>query len=238
MPRKSRLAKNRNLRRKPLYRKIYKFRNDTVYAYILTTIECRDGHLRQFGSAPNFQGGMITLCSCKHWMRTFRDTESWEGVWIAGYTNRDLGNKLFYLMRVSEAYKSHRDLWQSDRISEKTKAKKDAHLSRFGDIYQPKNDASDDFSPLEYVRPCRSHVHRNPDIWHEDIDYYSDRQGRRPALLVGDPKYSFLWDKAVASYPRTLYRGQKRAILSDLFPSIEPGHRTKGRRSIPKVVGS
>lgn len=232
MPTKGKLAKHLNLPRKALKGKIGKFRKDTVYAYILTTVECRNGHLRQFGSAPNFQGSLITLCSCKHLMRTFRDAESWEGVWIAGYTSKDLGNKLFYLMRVSEGFESHRDLWLSDSISEKTKTKKAAHLSRFGDIYQPKSDATDDYSPIDYVRPRRSHVHRDPDIWRGDIDYYSDNQGRRPALLVGDPKYSFLWDEPVVSYPRRLnqlYQATKKTNLSDLFPFIELGYRRRRR---------
>jgi hypothetical protein len=31
-----------------------------------------DGQYSQTASAPNFQGGVITLCTCKHWMRTFK----------------------------------------------------------------------------------------------------------------------------------------------------------------------
>ena len=218
MPRRGRLAKNLNIRRKALTKKIAKFRRDTVYSYIVTTVERREGRLRQEGSGPNFQGGLITLCSCKHQMRAYWDVESWKGIWIAGYTRRDLGNRLFYLMRVAEAFESHHDLWFSDSISEKTKNKKVAHVSRFGDIYKPKSEASDAYSPCDYVRPRKSHVHRKPDIWRNDIDYYSDRLGRRAALLVGDPKYSFLWEEPVLSYPFTIYQGDKNTCLSELIP--------------------
>ena len=234
MPLRGRLAKNINLRRKALTRKIAKFREDTVYTYIVTTVERREGRLRQEGSAPNFQGGLITLCSCKHWMRTFRDIEAWKRVWIAGYTSKRLGNKLFYLMRVSEAFESHGELWIADSISEKTKLGKAAHLSRFGDIYKPKSEASDAYTPQDYIRPQKSHVHRDPDIWHKDIDYPA-KHGRRPALLVGDPKYSFVWDDPVLSYPFKLFQGQKKTTLSELFPFIEPSHRSrKQSRIMPK----
>ena len=236
MPHQGRLAKNTNLRRKALTRKIAKFREDTVYSYIVTTVERRKGRLRQEGSAPNFQGGLITLCSCKHWMRTFRNIESWKRVWIAGYTSKSLGNKLFYLMRVSEAFESHRELWFSDCVSEETKSRKAAHLSRFGDIYEPKSETSDAYSPRDYTLPRQSHVHRDSDIWRKDIDYPA-KHGRRPALLVGDPKHSFLWDDPVLSYPFKLFQGQKKTTLSELFPFIEPSHRSK-RRSRMMARGS
>ena len=219
MPRRGQLAKNLNLRRKALTRKIHKFRRDTVYSYIVKTVKRREGRLRQEGSGPNFQGDLITLCSCKHQMRAYLDVESWKGVWVAGYTRKDLGNRLYYLIRVAEAFESHYDFWFSDRISEKTKNKKAAHLSRLGDIYKPRSETIDDYTPCDYVRPRKSHVHRiPPETWRDDIDYYSERLGRRAALLVGDPKYSFLWDEPVYSYPFTIYQGEKNTSLSELIP--------------------
>lgn len=52
-----------------------------LYIYILTTIEIdkddpSDKTFIQTGSAPNFQGGHITLCSCKHYMRTLREPQT------------------------------------------------------------------------------------------------------------------------------------------------------------------
>lgn len=45
-----------------------KLRQQPVYAYIVTTIKTTQPgfQLQQTGSAPNFDGGRITLCTCKH----------------------------------------------------------------------------------------------------------------------------------------------------------------------------
>ena len=65
-----------------------------VYAYILTSVKVRQGQFVQDGSGPNFQGGYISLCTCKHKDRASappRDCrgianpdDPWEGVWVAG----------------------------------------------------------------------------------------------------------------------------------------------------------
>ncbi len=219
MPRPGRLAKNLNLRREALAERIAPFKKDTVYCYIVDTVEYSEGRLYQTGSGPNFQGDLITLCSCKHLMRMFLGAESWKGVWIAGFTSsRDSSsNRLFYLMMVSEAFQSHRELWFSDSIPEETKIAKAANLDRFGDIYQPKTESGDPFSYWNYLAPCDDHVHCEPGDWRKDIDYL-DKHGRKPALLVGRPEDSFLWDKPVATSPFKLSRGQKKTTLSELFP--------------------
>lgn len=53
-----------------------------VYCYIINTIKNRRGRFVQVGSAPNFQGDLITLCTCKAWMRTYKDVSSWKGVFL------------------------------------------------------------------------------------------------------------------------------------------------------------
>jgi hypothetical protein len=77
----------------------------TVYCYVITTVKNRGGQLVQNGSAPNFQGGMITLCTCKHPMRSFLEPDEWKGTWIAGFTTVTAGqggNALVYLMEISQ----------------------------------------------------------------------------------------------------------------------------------------
>ena len=111
IPRSGRLARNLNLSPGVLSERIAPLRQDTVYCYIVDTAEQPDDRLCQTGSGPNFQGDLITLASCKHQMRTYMSAESWKGVWIAGFTRRELKNRLFYLMRVTAAYASHRELW-------------------------------------------------------------------------------------------------------------------------------
>ena len=216
MPRSGILARNLNLPPGVLSERIAPFRQDTVYCYIVDTAEQPDDRLCQTGSGPNFQGDLITLASCKHQMRTYLSAESWKGVWVAGFTRRELKNRLFYLMRVSAAYASHRELWYSDSISEETKTAKAAHLDRFGDIYQPKSESGAPYRPLDYHRPCKDHVHCEPGDWRKDIKYVT-RYGRSPALLVGDPDYSFLWDKPMITSPWELGRWEKKSRLDELY---------------------
>ena len=222
MPESGRLAENLNLRLEALLERIAPFRRAVVYSYIVDTVEYCEGRLYQTGSGPNFQGGLITLCSCKHMMRAYLDAESWEGTWVAGFTSsRDLGsNKLFYLMMVSQAFESHRDFWLSHFIPDETKTAKAAHLDPFGDIYQPKSESGRPYSYWDYIEPRKDHVHCEPGDWRKDIKY-RDRYGRNPLLLTGDPEFSFLWDRPLVASPSMLWRGQRKTSLAESLPSIE-----------------
>ena len=218
MPSAGSLLKNLNLSRETLLKRIGLFQQDTVYSYIVDTVEYREGRMYQAGSGPNFQGDLITLCSCKHMMRTYLDTEFWRGVWVAGFTGSSDSsrNKLFYLMMVSQAFESHREFWLSDSIPEETKNAKAAHIDRFGDVYKPESMSGDPYSHRRYFEPCKNHVHCEPGDWRKDISH-PKQHGRRPALLVGHLEYSFLWSKTLITSPFKLYRGQKKTSLSDLF---------------------
>ena len=222
MPHEGKLYDNLNLSREDLLERVAPFQREEVRAYVVTTLDYQEGHLRQWGSAPNFQGSRITLFSCKHYMRTsFPDIESWKGVWVAGYTGssrkKRRRNRLFYLMRVSLVFDSHHELWFSDCVPEETKRAKAAHLDRFGDIYQPEGKSGDAYSPLRYRRPCKDHVHRASGLWQDDIDYCKGYGGRKPALLVGDPEYSFLWNKPTVPSPCEIPRNQKKLKLSRIL---------------------
>src|SRR6266550_5942511 len=69
-------------------------REQPVYAYIVTTIKTTpDFQLCQTGSGPNFDGGRITLCTCKHKDRATFDPlkdqpDPWKNVWVAGLTSK------------------------------------------------------------------------------------------------------------------------------------------------------
>ena len=218
MPYEGQLAQNLNLSPEAMSERIAPFQQDTVYCYVVETVKYCEGRLYQTGSGPNFQGDLLTLCSCKHQMRTYLDVESWKGVWVAGYTSRThLGShRLFYLMMVAQAFESHRELWLSDAIPEATKLAKASHLDGFGDIYQPTNGSGSPYLPWNYLEPCKNNVHCEPGDWRKDIKYPA-RNGRRPALLAGHPEYSFLWDKPVIRSPFEIRRGERRKKLSDLF---------------------
>ena len=173
-----------------------------VYTYVVASIsksKDQEGFIQK-GTAPNFQGDRLTLCTCKHLMRSSLPRESWEGTWVSGFTSisltEDHRNALFYLMRISEAFESHHELWYSTHLSAKAKRMKTAENHVLGDLYRPRrrfgaNDR-ERFSYHNYVPPRSGHDHA-PRYWHRDINYRG-YGGRRPALLLGDREYSFLWD--------------------------------------------
>jgi hypothetical protein len=218
-PRSGRLAVNANLPPETLRQRVAG--TGTVYCYIITSVKNRDGQLVQAGCGPNFQGDLITLCTCKHFMRTFLDAGDWEGQWIAGFTTSATGegkNFLVYLMRVSQAYQSHRDLWLSSRISQRTKQAKAVHLDKFGDLYQPQTGIIAPWDPRGYISPRSNHRHAQD--WKGDVAY-EGVGGRPAALLVGDPSYSFLWNHPEVYCPDRLHRGQKKSSLAKLLDQLK-----------------
>ncbi len=89
--------------------------DDIVLAYVVRTCQpiydgSRPSPLRRHtGSEPNLDGGRITLCTCKHKMRTspvFVADGSKSRIWIAGFSSSKGGeeNWLFCLMKVDEAF--------------------------------------------------------------------------------------------------------------------------------------
>jgi len=199
---------------------------DNVYCYIIATVMYRNGQFVQKGCGPNFQADIVTLCTCKHRMRTSTDADDWRGKWIAGFTSvRTYGRKSFlvYLMQVLHAFESHYDLWFSNSISPETKQAKAAHLHVFGDIYKPKYRSINKFNPKDYIEPCNNHRHAKDKDRHKDIDYKKGYSGRVAALLVGDPEYSFLWNRPMIFSDFPLHRGQKKCELNSLLQQLNTG---------------
>jgi hypothetical protein len=175
---------------------------DELRSYVIRTVKW-DRTTKQFaqkGSAPNFQGDCITLCTCKHQMRCSLECSEWRGIWIAGFTSRSTYEErhwLFFLTRVEEAYQSHADLWRS--LSPSIRAAKSAQENYLGDLFKPRGRVTGEnrFDPGCYHLPYR-HVHRQDSCdnhWQDDIRY--ERFGRRPSLLVGDPKLTFIWQDPI-----------------------------------------
>jgi len=181
--------------------KILKDIDSLIYSYVLTTLDLVNGEVKQSGCGPNFQGGYITLCTCKHYMRTWSNVRKKDDIWIAGFTSSTLfedgQNRLFYLMKVGDRFGSHRELW--NHLDDEVREQKGASDNKFGDIYEPKNE--EEFSKDGYHCPINSHVHTN--CWEEDVDYRNGNSGKRPVLLIGDPERSYLWPK-----PKVRYEGQ------------------------------
>jgi hypothetical protein len=218
-PTTGRLACNMNFELAKLINDIYSEQAE-VYCYVVETIKNENGHFIQTGSAPNLQGDMISLCTCKHLMRTSMAPEEWKERWIAGFSGLDAGNRnnaLVYLMKVGYAFKSHMSLWFSDLIPEGTKQAKSAQISKFGDIYRPKNRKGDEFAFQSYFQPIENHIHCNNNYWYNDISYEKGFSGRKAALLIGDPEYSFLWNQPMIFYKGLVGRNCRKRDLQTLL---------------------
>lgn len=201
------LAENMNLSYDELAKRLAAAEG-SAYSYIVKSVSMDEsGHrFEQRGSAPNFQGGRITLCTCKHQMRTSLNCSDWPGNWMAGFTSRRIhGGQhwLFYLTRVRTAHESHAELWESLTIG--AREEKSAKVHFLGDVFAPRGKVAGKgrFDPARYYTPSR-HSHRRNSCdngWHNDIDYqYADRYGRRPSLLVGDPQMTFIWEEPMIHF--------------------------------------
>jgi hypothetical protein len=179
-----------------------------VYSYVVRTVKLdhESATLEQHGSAPNFQGDLLTLCTCKHQMRASQSVEGWRGIWLAGVTSRTIHEGkhwLFYLAKIESAFDSHSDLWTGMKAaSRKAKA---ANVNYLGDLFQPKTPiptADERFSPNRYVSP-HLHAHRWRDEdgwhngWHNDISYHLADKFGHPPLLVADPRRTFIWSEPI-----------------------------------------
>ena len=184
--------------------------HNRAYSYIVTSVKLNSatGLFEQHGSAPNFQGDVLTLCTCKHQMRTRLTVDEWQaGTWVAGFTSRCIHERrhwLFYLMKVDAAYDSQSDLW--DKLPNKVRQAKAARTHFLGDVFTPKNTGltgDNRFEPSRYyVHPCHDHrTKKHPTGWHNDINYqHADRAGH-PPLLVGRPSLTFIWTEPMLSLP-------------------------------------
>ena len=174
-----------------------------MYVYVVETVDLRGRRFAQSGNSPNFQGGVVTLCACKHQMRSWAAFgRSGQPLWIAGVTRSGLvdGRRcryLFYLMYVplTHRFRSQAEMWES--LPPETRQAKSAAFSPLGDIYEPLHEGLRGEAALaveNYRPPCSEHGHLREGTWPEDINKRY-RYGGRPHMLRGDPDHSFLWTR-------------------------------------------
>jgi len=204
--------------------------NIELYVYIVDSVKPHGNSLtgytfQQRGSGPNFQGGQITLCTCKHQMRSCKhDISAWKNnVWIAGFTGRaekgfDGKNWLFYLMKVGKSFSTHKELAEyfTKCLSPQVLEAKRADKNYLGDLFVPRG-KSEGASPNSWLEPSNyiapkvgKHSHcmpGNPSHWEWDI--CSEYWGRNPALLLGEADKSFLWLDPTIWYSEPLPRTKK-----------------------------
>jgi hypothetical protein len=221
-------------------RRLIEDRSQPVYAYVMSSLMLVDGNLMQWGTGPNLDGGCITLCTCKHRMRTSLPPAEWPGKWIAGFSSIRCGGRhwLFYLGQIREAYASQSELWHA--LPVKTRQAKSAKVSRQGDLYEPKGklDFKTAFNPANYHPPLSGHRHHPGGKWRIDIDYRLKklkRHGaRRPSLLVADPEFSFVW-RTPSLYVDARWRQRNYVTLHHFLQDLKEDRLTsdgKASRSI------
>ena len=179
--------------------------DDEVYAYVIDTVKPANGLYRQTGSAPNWQGHTLTLCTCKHDMRATLSPDQWRGKWVAGFNGWSLPwhkqQGLVILMRVGETYGSQAELVQALRDSGRqgVVSAKDSRFHPFGDLMIPRGPGvpRNPHDPQNYHPPIPGHAHspsHSPDGWHDDVDH-KGRGGKQAAMLVGEEAFSFCWTR-------------------------------------------
>jgi hypothetical protein len=207
------------------------FNNDSLRYYVLTTVKVNENKLVQTGSAPNLEGGVITLCTCKHRMRTL---DIKEGDWIAGLTSRDKNiiqdetawNCLFYLIRISKLFDNQKEL-QLKLKKEYSNALriKDSLRNRLGDLFFLREMHNRDiYDAKNYYEPCRNHAHSSNNKWHEDIGLYkSKKQERVHKLVLANEEYSYVWMLPKISLKmsnRNLCQGEPSTTIRDFLQTI------------------
>lgn len=155
---------------------------DRIYVYPHHQIELVDGELHQTRSGPNWEGGMVTLTTCKHLMRTYSSvTDEKKKVALIGLTNNLEGhNYLLYAGVIDMRFDSNHELgeWLRLYCSDTYRAKLATDNPR-GDIYEPNATPHEDHVRYtEYSKGQRKYI--------KDLEYRNNR-GVAPKCLTIDP---------------------------------------------------
>lgn len=197
-----------------------------IYTVASTRFDRNEKIIRHTGSGPNLEGGLATLCTCKHSMRQ-NQPKDWKNLWILGLTSRaaDKGfhgdHYLFYMMKVSRSFETQKELFEYLKQANPHALRiKNAVNNPLGDIFEPDSNCINALNPFMYKTPHKNHSHgRDGDVyWHNDIVY----NGRSAPLLLGDTDNTFVWTKPMIKF--TLQRGvgnMKFSLGEELFSLLE-----------------
>ncbi|MBN2348619.1 MAG: hypothetical protein JXJ22_07280 [Bacteroidales bacterium] len=83
---------------------------------------------RDYGFAPNPFGGICTLATCKQRIRNIANINDW----IFGITNKKLGNRLIYAMKVTRIL-TYNEYWESDEFQFKKPVLNGSLKQMYGD---------------------------------------------------------------------------------------------------------
>lgn len=195
-----------------------------VYTVATTRLDKSTNVIRHLGSGPNLEGGLATLCTCKHSMRQNR-AGSWKGQWIIGLTSRARNNGfsgehyLFYMMKVDQVFQSHKELFNYLNTRNRNVLRiKNAVNNRLGDIFEPADICTDSLDHKMYKIPHKNHSHIGNDGWHDDIAYNE----KSSPLLLGDIKNTFVWTRPMIKFKLKQGVGNRKLnIGEELFKHLE-----------------
>jgi hypothetical protein len=189
----------------------------TLYLYTQHEIFYEGDVIKQTRSSPNWEGGMVTYATCKHFMRSW-DRE-WEGVWIAGLCPGHCNsNCLLFAGKVKKVFTSNYALRRYVKINHKEVYNiKLAKNNPRGDLYTPthtplnpeeKHLHTEFLEPpnhtrsLEYYKKSPGSASEREDgkipKWWRDIEY--DRNGNKPKSFILSPCYLFSKPQVWSTY--------------------------------------
>lgn len=178
------------------------------YFYTSHQIYYEDGLIRQTRSSPNWEGGMVTYCTCKHLMRSVsRDT--WEDTWIATVGPRECENNcLVCVGRIWRSFPSNFTLSGCLRSYPEIFKVKMADTNPRGDLYTPKGRAlagydvykhSNFLEPPKHTRSVDFYKKSPGSVserkdglipkWWRDLEY--TMYGNRPMVFILSPCWIF-----------------------------------------------
>ncbi len=177
---------------------------------------------RDFGFAPNPFHGACSLAACKPKIRKFADV----GDYIVGLTPKSRGNKICYIMHVSEKL-TFNEYWSSEEYQNKKPTFHGSKKNLFGDnIYYKNNENIWEQANSHHSYEDGSPIHKNIKtdtgstdqvLLSSDFSYWGqdaiDLPGHLTALKVGRSHKCNFSDEFVQGFV-IWYRNQNRGVIS------------------------
>ena len=194
--------------------------SDDIYFYVMTTVSLDNGKQVQKGSGPNLEGSRVTLSTCKHWMRTFPSIK--KGTWIAGLSNKNCGQNLFYLAQVEDTFLTHRELETS--LSKKDRKIKSMSNNFLGDLFETttaSGNTFDDYKAVSHHSHKDEHHHFTDE--HIKSDLWGYKQGEKETKLLSfDPNTTCVWEQPLITHSlQTISQGQRKNTVAGFLSILK-----------------
>lgn len=186
---------------------------ETCMVYTHHEVFFQDGIIKHTRSSPNWEGGLVTYCTCKHLMRSTK-RKTWVGVWLMGLCPAKLNNAVMFCGRINMEFNSNLDvskhLVHNYPSAYRTKM---ANSNPRGDLYATKDklvevDEKDPtfnhknfYEPPNHTRSVEFYKKSSGSVseredgkipkWWRDIEYRHHQTGNRPKMFILQPCFLF-----------------------------------------------